>query len=721
MPHVSLGLKNAVATSFIDSSRVMEAFDQAERASVPAEEIAAAREALDTELGKRLNAGIAALQQSNVTAQNMEDVANNINLAGRLGYTGEALVSARALFEQKLLGTFGAGDLPFLERSVAVAEAANANVPPKLRHWVGVMPLLRQVAEKPENKTDSLVHFLRALRQSEEVNLPAEVPELLDVQAKAQTCSASSLAKTLAKEEGNTTSPQYVDAILAEIDNARAAGINESALVSAVARAKATALAELQAAITADLTDVGRIKDAFGLADRAGTSAQDLAAKRATLEARLEAQLTNTSWAVGVGPTAAKVRDFAIAINSAFQLDFNETAIKAARSQYKELLQGPFSANDTSLFETLIAMSDHAGTSVTKQMGSQAGALVFVKEVATRPNCEAGKMESFRDLLNAFRRATESDLPSYSQFVAVKVKVRTCAALRLNETLEALEVVKAGRRLQSSGGGMHRLDAFLEALEVAREVGVPEQQLESASATAKADTKDNLDSAVAMSPIDPDDVNEAFYEAHRAGVGAADISAAEAAMLNRTRLRLAAAQTAAQANRSGLAIEELGRAIHLGNRLYFTQEALKPELTAARQLFEKQLVDSVSEKDVPFMEAAIEFAGHAQAHVPVKVTQMTSAAKKVHEVAAKVVKNETKREALPQIIAVITESTAAELPPSEDLAIVEQTAREQATQALLEAISGPESQLINSTLQLATQAGVPEDKLMAARTVLSAL
>jgi len=370
---------------------------------------------------------------------------------------------------------------------------------------------------------------------------------------------------------------------------------------------------------------------------------------------------------------------------------------------YSKLLEGATGLSNVSradVFEALVEASEQVGVGLPQWMYARVSVLRSIQEVSSLPPCEAGQMASYQDLFTAWRRAKDAKTPAYDSLSSLEAKVQNCAILDLNSTTVTLGSI----------------DNYMNMLERAREVAVPESKLTAVVSAAQAVVKTFLSQALASVPGDATELHEAFLEAERAGLTAAELSSAASSIKNKTLARLQVAEAAlVSTNRSTSAIEELAKAIAMGSSVTVAADLMQEELAAARTRYEAEFFKPVQASDLPFLEAAIAFADYANAKVPPNVSQMIGAARRLHQAV------EEHPEELAQLLAILDQSDAMHTPSNQDKQTVTAAAKEKARAELEAASTGSNYQAIRTALSAAVQAGVPESSLQAARTILNSV
>lgn len=698
---LAAGLKEALATDVVDSGRIHAAFELAERAGVQAEERDAARQSVDSEFQSRLTAAKAALE-INRTVENMKDLAAAINVGSTLSLNQTELEDARRVFETLLDELVSSGNTSLVEQVVELADLASATVPTQLRGWASAMPVVRHAAALPENRTEHLAQLLAALRLSKATNLP-RTGEMATVEAKARVCAAARL-KEMLPEVGNATgrrlkevlsertSSQGVDASLLEaLEIAREANVSVKELAVAEGTILSLAEVQLQRSLNTSLRDTNAIKEVFAVAERVGVSADTCSAARLKMENKLQEQLTAAKTAVEANSTAEAIEALAYAIQGGLDLGLNQTEVAGARKLYEELARASLVGTDMALVEQIVAFADHVQLTVPRALIEWAGAMSLVREAAALPEDQTVMIPQF---LHVMRRSKEVGLPRTDELVTVESKAQTCAALRVNETL----------------AGPLDIYALTVALEIARELGVPAHKLVVAVQRAKAFADGQLKQVLATNLSDVNVITSALDIADRTGVNS---TLARAELNTQVQTRLRTAMVAMTDNRSIQAIEDLAHIINVGNRLSFQ----KSELDQAKLLYELQFNGNITEVDFGLVERAVALADLATAKVPANLHGWVAAARRLRE-AAELPEDDS--EFLQLALRAMSDADAVGLPGIKDFNLVKAKAKARATAALHAVTSGDGATSMQTAIETAVVAGVPEADLEAARTVISA-
>jgi len=290
--------------------------------------------------------------------------------------------------------------------------------------------------------------FHEAVRRSTDVGLPA-ISELLEVKARAQACASTEVSEAV-----------QVSELLRALSDARASGVDMTALASVESQARTLAAEKLARSLTLELTDARPFIDAWEVAEVAGVPAQDITAARASVKGRAVARVTTAMTAADGMKSAEAIKELGEAMKFGLKLGMSQPDVEAARELYSRQLEADFVGVDMAFVEQAVESADAAKVAVPADLSSWAAAFTKVSHFATETIDDKITMQSAVEALD-FARSSGMPEPPEMITLSDKVKTKATADLQAATTGQSAQVLQ-------------------QAVDSAIKAGVPESDLSAA-------------------------------------------------------------------------------------------------------------------------------------------------------------------------------------------------------------------------------------------------
>lgn len=350
------------------------------------------------------------------------NLADAVQAALLLGYTGPELPVAQSSFLALFGVTFGPDDLAYLEHLLTLSDKVAVPPPQQMIQWVVAFKRVREVATLvPTTLMDCSV-LADVASTAASWGMPVTA-DLVAVQGRVATC--------LANQVNNGTDAGVLANIVA---SAQRSGLDASGLSSIESQARTVAAAALAKTLTLDVSNNYPHADAWAASEQAGCPAADIAAAKASTRAKVVARMAAAATAISASTTKspAAVLELAKSIQMGRLLGVPYEELEAKRAIFLAQFDVPLGATPADM-EYLLVIIDAASYAEAPPPVAWTNYWIAYKKLEYVSGVDLTTDGGLSQASDAIKLAQIMGLPQIAELTALT----TNAQIRANELLVA--------------------------------------------------------------------------------------------------------------------------------------------------------------------------------------------------------------------------------------------------------------------------------------------
>lgn len=696
---------NLLFSGKISGKHLQKAFDHAKRAGLPAEEIIAAKSIIKNTIQTRISQKTT--DTSTWTTSAAVEFAMLVH-CGSMAWVDEAvLVEARAKLLDALQGPFTRENIQFIEALLPHADHAGVNVPRNMQDWPRSLGRLRDLVQISGCNQNSIKNIRDALYSVRELGL-GNAAEINDAEVKLGDCGQVAFSAEATSKRDDENNVVYIDRLLSLLESKNQMSVNASLVTAVQAMVTSAVNAELGSVLALDVTMAPKkMRAAVDIAKKVGMSAEAASVAStmvAKVKAALEAATANSQNAgrrLSSDGRCQTAKSLALAINAAHATGYKEKngEMSTALALFQALAGDPsLGADDFPYIECLSKWCDMALCQIPSRIVSWIQAAEVVRSAMSVPAASPGSCEIYRQ---ASARGRAAALPPIEENSQVQLLARTCS--------QALADATASQQ----GGD---LEDLLRAIKDNLDNGGSSGEMAVAVEKARILAKSKMDLLVqAGDTARYNEFDNVINQASRAGVDAAEISAARAALHSVCQAQIAAAVVAVQTlPRSSDNVLALTLLVKRCLRMKYPEELVGGARGAVNELF----AGTFTGQDLDYLYDITAFADHAMVTPPRWAAEWRLAYHKLKDASEYNLGNP---EMLKIAIKALQHAESLEMPFGTVASSLKGLVRVRVEAAVTSDFEGPPAHVLQNALSMAVQAGVSASDLESSRTVQRAI